>query len=123
MGSQNGTIQIYSFENSMLTLITSFAAHLSSIEKIIIGANKQFMASASSDATVKIWNLTDWSLITTYTGHSKAVTSLEIINNNSNRTPSDNDWMLISGSLDGTIQLVKFIFLYLNLYLKFIFFS
>ena len=62
------------------------------------------MASASNDTTVKIWNLADWRLITTYTGHISAVTSLEIINNNEN-IPSENDWIIISGSLDGTIQL------------------
>ena len=104
MGSQNGTIQSCTFENGIITPGAKFAAHSGSVEKIIIGANKQFMASASNDTTIKIWNLTDWSLITTYTGHISAVTSLEIINNNEN-IPSENDWIIISGSLDGTIQL------------------
>ena len=105
IGSQNGTIQIYLLENNMITLIRSFPAHFGSIEKIIIGANKQFMATASNDTYVKIWNLTDWSLITTYTGHSSKVTTLQIINNN-DKAPSENDWIIISGSLDGTLQLV-----------------
>jgi len=74
--SSNGTIQIYD-ESS--TLVTSFKAHENQINHIKQLPNG-FVATASSDSRCKIWNLTNLTLIQTYTGHIDEVYGLEYIN-------------------------------------------
>ena len=43
--------------------------HNDYINGIVISSNNEFFATASSDKTIKVWNLHTWKLITTLTHH------------------------------------------------------
>jgi WD40 repeat protein len=98
IGDQNGQIKIYNFLS--LSLVNSFQAHSSWIIRIKQSPfNKNYVATCSSDRTVKIWNVSssfDWTLITTYSEHSSGVDALEWV---------DNETLASAGSLDRTIKL------------------
>jgi WD40 repeat protein len=86
-----GKIQVY--QNR--TCVHEFRAHNDMINQIRhLNGDSKLVASASKDTTVKIWNLTDWSLIATYTGHLGNVYTIEQIN----------ETTIASGSFDTTIQ-------------------
>ncbi len=55
------------------------------------------IVSSSADYTIKIWNSTSFELMNTLKGHSKDVSALAILANDSSR--------IISGSWDGTIKI------------------
>lgn len=79
------------------TEITSFQAHSDFINRIKLLSNG-YVATASADSTVKIWDIssiTTWSLIQTYSNHTDDVYGLEYINEDT----------MSSGSLDNTIQI------------------
>jgi WD40 repeat protein len=56
-----------------------------------------YVASASEDKTVNVWNTITWSSIQTYTNHTSFVNDLDQIDNDT----------LVSGSDDGTIHIWK----------------
>jgi COMPASS component SWD3 len=95
IGDTNGLIQIYN-QNS---LVNSFKAHSKAINRIKQSPfNTNYIATCSSDYTVKIWNVSssfDWTLITTYSQHLSLVFALEWLDNDT----------LASGSYDQTIKL------------------
>ena len=81
-----------------MILVTSFQAHTDAINRIKQSPFNNFIvATASTDNTVKIWNVSTscWYLIRNYTLHTADVFGLEWINEDT----------LVSGSLDGTIQI------------------
>ena len=84
VGLYSGTLKIY---DPSKTLINTIYAHTNAIIRIKVLANNQ-LSSCSADKTVKIWNMTDWSLIQTYTGHIEEVTALAQINENTMATGS-----------------------------------
>jgi WD40 repeat protein len=89
----NGQIQIYNQDS----LVNSFQAHSNRIKRIKQSPfNTNYVATCSSDATVKIWNLFNWTIITIYTQHSSNVYTLEWLDND---TLASADWR------DKTIQL------------------
>jgi WD40 repeat protein len=96
IGDGNGQIQIY----NQKSLVNSFQAHSNSIYRIKQSPfNTNYVATCSSDQTVKIWNVSssfDWTLITTYSQHSSWVYALEWL---------DNDTLASAGSFDQTIKL------------------
>jgi WD40 repeat protein len=84
-----------------LSLVNSFQAHSSYINRIKQSPfNKNYVATCSGDATVKIWNVSssfDWTLITTYSNHSlDHVYDLEWL---------DKDTLASAGVFDRTIKL------------------
>jgi WD40 repeat protein len=90
IGNSNGQIKIYN-QNS---LVNSFQAHSSYINRIKqspfkTNANTNYVATCSSDATVKIWNLFNWTITTIYTQHSSNVYTLEWLDND---TLASADW-------------------------------
>jgi WD40 repeat protein len=56
-----------------------------------------FVASASADKTVNVWDTPTWTSIQTYTNHTNTVYSLDQIDNDT----------IMSGSIDKTIQIWK----------------
>jgi WD40 repeat protein len=98
IGDQNGQIKIYNF--SSLSFVNSFQAHSNWINRIKQSPfNTNYVATCSSDRTVKIWNVSssfNWTLITTYSQHTSDVDALEWV---------DNDTLASAGSLDRTIKL------------------
>ena len=55
---------------------TDVQAHRSSINQIALSENKEFLVSASSDGSAKIWNTNAKSLVSTLVGHRGEVRSL-----------------------------------------------
>jgi WD40 repeat protein len=84
-------------------LVNSFKAHSGSINRIKqspFKTNTNYVATCSADGTVKIWNVSsftlNWTLITTYSQHSSGVYALEWL---------DNDTLASAGYYDQTINL------------------
>jgi WD40 repeat protein len=88
---------VYDVESN--NLLQSFQAHTSTITRIKQSPfnNTNYVATCSSDFTVKIWNPLNspWDLLRHFTGHSNTVWSLEFINEN----------MIATGSGDHTIKI------------------
>jgi WD40 repeat protein len=91
--ANSGMMQVFS---RTLTLIKTLKAHNQSILRLKNLPNG-YIASASADFTVKIWNITDsnWSVIQTYTYHTGVVYDLEYID----------ELTIASSSADKTIHI------------------
>ena len=98
VGDLNGQISI--LNSSSLSLIKSFQGHSNRIIRIKQSPflnNSNYVATCSSDWTVKIWDSSsNWSLIQTYSQHSSQVLSLEWL---------DADTLASSGVSDRTIKI------------------
>ena len=105
--STTGKIKVY---NENLNLMNSFQAHTESINRI-----KQspfnggiYVATASRDNTTKIWDISNWSLIQTYTNHKRDVFGLEFINEDTIATAGFDDkiqiWFICTGITNRTIN-------------------
>jgi len=104
--STTGKIKVY---NENLNLMNSFQAHTESINRI-----KQspfnggiYVATASRDNTTKIWDISNWSLIQTYTNHKRDVFGLEFINEDTIATAGFDHtiqiWFICTGITNLTI--------------------
>ena len=91
-GGSDNKITLSYKNGSNLNLI----GHNGPIYAIKFFDNNKLLASGSSDKTIKIWNVSSGSLITTLANHSAGILSLSI-------SPDDNT--LISGSFDKTIKI------------------
>jgi WD40 repeat protein len=96
IGDENGQIKIYN-QNSF---VNSFQAHSDAIIRIKQSPfNTNYVATCSSDKTVKIWNISssfDWTSTTRiYSQHTSYVYDLEWLDNDT----------LASGSYDNTINI------------------
>jgi len=78
--------------------ISPVAAHSSDVKAVVLSKDNTILVSASSDCTLKSWNMDSERLQHTFKGHSDEVWCAEI--------SIDND-ILTSGSKDGTIRLWK----------------
>ncbi len=90
IGDYNGTIQVY---DSNRTLIRNFTAHSNSnesncIENLMFFPGKSLVASVADDAWVKIWNTSDWSLVTAYNGHKSHIYGVECVDDDTIATGS-----------------------------------
>jgi WD40 repeat protein len=89
--------QIEYFGNNTFTKLSP-SFHTGSINHLkYLPFKNGYVASASADNTVNVWNTLTWELIQRYTNHTSAVYSLDQI---------DNDTM-VSSSLDYTIRIWK----------------
>jgi WD40 repeat protein len=120
IGDSDGQIKIYN-ENSF---VNSFQAHSNDIYRIKqspfnTNTNTNYVATCSSDATVKIWNVSslsfNWTLITTYSQHSSAVYALEWLDKDTLASVGLTDvtiklWSPTSGQTKRTIQTYDYVF-------------
>ena len=91
-----GSGQIEYLENNNTFSKIAPNSHTGRIEHLkYLPFKNGYVASASDDKTVNIWNSLTWTSIQTYTNHTHIVNSLDQI---------DNDTM-VSGSDDSTIQI------------------
>lgn len=74
--------------------IRKFIGHQDIVNEIILTADRKYMISASSDKTIKIWNLQNGKLEKTLTGHEWRITGLVI-------DPRNN--YMASSCLDGIV--------------------
>ncbi len=92
----SGQIEYLENNNTFSKIAPNF--HASEIEHLkYLPYKNGFVASASDDHTVNVWNTLTWTSIQSYTMHENFVFSLDQI---------DNDTM-VSGSEDNTIQIWK----------------
>ena len=63
-----------------------------------------FLVSCSKDNFVKIWNTTEWTLVTTYTGHQDEVWALDYLVNNTIATGASDKTIQIWDVLSGKIK-------------------
>jgi WD40 repeat protein len=113
IGARDGIIKINN-ANSSLAFVNSFQAHSSDIWRIIQSPfNKNYVATCSSDATVKIWNVYssfDWTLIRTYSNHSSGIdAALEWLDNDTLASAGEQDkiikiWSITTGQTKRTIK-------------------
>ena len=74
-----GRIQVFYVESLTSTILAAnFTAHSNLIYRLVTLSNGR-LGTVSADNTVKIWNTTDWSLITMYTGHMADVYDVRVI--------------------------------------------
>jgi WD40 repeat protein len=76
-------------------LVESFEGHTDQVNCVILSKDNKFLYSASSDKTIKVWNVQNGKLEKTLTGHDWKVTTLGISNNGK---------FLVSGSNDGSTK-------------------
>ncbi|UUM21912.1 NACHT domain-containing protein [Mycoavidus sp. SF9855] len=89
--------EIRLYETGVLQCIHTYDGHEDDVESIAFSSDGQWLASGSSDCTVKLWHVWgDQSLVHTYDGHESRVTSVAF--------SSDGQW-LASGSSDCTVKL------------------
>jgi WD40 repeat protein len=100
-----------------LSLVNSFQAHSSHINRIKQSPFKtNYVATSSDDRTVNIWNVSSsfhWTLITTYSQHSSYVYALEWLDNDTLASGSDDRtiklWSPTTGQTKLTIQINQWV--------------
>lgn len=104
-GSADGTIWLWNLrqlrQGRSPTLLHSWRKHSSVVAAVAIRSSnnpeeKQILASASRDRTVKLWHLPDGNLQKTLSGHQERVTCVAF---------SPNHSLLVSGSQDAKIKI------------------
>jgi WD40 repeat protein len=94
-----------------LSLVYSFQAHSYGIIRIKQSPfNKDHVATCSWDGTVKIWYLSDWAIIQTYSQHTYGVIALDWLDNDTLASAGGNVetikiWSISSGQTKQTINL------------------
>ncbi|XP_067933433.1 uncharacterized protein [Watersipora subatra] len=107
-GTKNGELVIWSMktgkaqrqltsgDTTMLSQGGMPAAHDREVKEVSLSDDGKYLASASADRTVKVWNMESESLIHTLHGHNDEVYTVDIASDNT---------IIVSGSQDGTIKL------------------
>jgi WD40 repeat protein len=106
-GSWDKTIKLWNWETG--EAIATFTGHTKPILSIAISPDGQILASGSWDKTIKLWQIETGELITTMTDHSAPVEcvafSPPLMWEKKSAKKIASDFILASGSLDGTIKL------------------
>jgi len=114
IGDTKGQIKIYNF--SSLSLVYSFHAHSSHVNRIKQSPfNTNYVATCSYNGTVKIWNVLssfNWTLITAYTNITSWVRALEWLDNDTLASPGWGDhsidiWSATTGQRNRKIQTIQ----------------
>lgn len=78
------------------SLFKILPGHTLPVTAVNFSPDGKFLASASNDKTIKLWNLEDYSLIRTFVGHQDRVNSINF---------SADGKLLVSGSADETVKI------------------
>jgi WD40 repeat protein len=90
-------IELYKIDESgNKTLVNTLTGHTDLVFSATLSPDNQWLASGSSDKTVRLWSLSDPTKTHTLTGHTNSVFSVTF--------SPDNQW-LASGSSDNTVRL------------------
>jgi WD40 repeat protein len=91
---QEDDTKTYTLDSASLTdfgVLFTLGEHKSSINALVVHGD--YLLSASSDKTVRVWSLATFECVQTLTGHTQEVTSLWL-----------SDTHVLSGSQDGTVR-------------------
>lgn len=101
--------------------IQTLAGHTGPVNEVAVSSDGRWLATASDDLTVKLWDATTGQEVTTLSGHTAPVTSLAFSADNSHLLSGDEDslliiWDVAAGSLvralrgedDGAVRAVAF---------------
>jgi WD40 repeat protein len=92
-GSADATARVYNNDGDLVREITRIR---SAVTAIVFSPNKQFLAVAAVDLSIRIFSLDTGQLVKMMFGHTKPIETLAFHPNN---------WLLASGSRDGTLGL------------------
>jgi WD40 repeat protein len=95
-GSVERDIVIWNVDGTVQKTISN--THYGSIVDMI-NLNYNYLATSSSDRTIKVWNILNSSLLKTLSGHANSVTLISYIGSKNSLTGH-----LVSSSLDGTMK-------------------
>jgi WD40 repeat protein len=90
-----GSIELWNLDSDEDDVCISLEGHTSSIWEVVFSPDGKFLASASSDYTIKLWDVSNNSCIRTLSGHTDNVFSISF---------SPDGHFLASGSEDETIR-------------------
>jgi WD40 repeat protein len=94
---KNENIELYKIDESgNKTLVNTITGHTSPVLSVTFSPDNQWLASGSSDATVRLWDISDPTKTQTLAGHTDYVHSVTF--------SPDNQW-LASGGSDATVRL------------------
>ena len=94
LGAGVRAIRVHDFRTG--EVVALLKGHTDSVNELAFSEDGRWLASASSDHTVKIWDSAGWKLVRTLTGHQGQVYAV---------TFSPDGRRLISGSADATLRL------------------
>jgi U3 small nucleolar RNA-associated protein 13 len=101
-GSQDRTAKIYaiSFNRSQksvsgsITLLGVCKGHKRGVWTVKFGKEERVLATGSSDKTVKLWNIDDFSCVKTFEGHTNSVLRVDFINSGMQMVSSGSDGLV-----------------------------
>ena len=105
VGGQDGNVTLIGLKDDGTIVANYYHIHEGSITKIRVSPDQEYVATASSDSTVKIWSTADLSLEKTYIRHSDTVTSIEFVSVPIQTRSAYTNWFVVSGSMDKTLRL------------------
>jgi WD40 repeat protein len=77
-----------------------YKGHTSIVNSVSIGYNNRYIASASSDSSIIIWNFNNANIYNTLDGHSKSVLSIVSSKINTNLISAGEDELIILWNVD-----------------------
>ncbi len=95
-GSWDHTIEIWRIEQGYLRQIQALSGHHQDILDLAMSPDYSYIASSSSDCSIKVWSRETGYLLRTLTGHFKEINTINF---------SPDGSFLVSGSSDGTIKI------------------
>ena len=95
VGGQAGVVQL--FDCASRAVLRKFTTHVAAVRAVRWSMDKLHLASASDDATVRIWDISTGSCVRRHDGHTDYARALE-------RSPASAE-MWASGSYDHTVKL------------------
>jgi WD40 repeat protein len=90
----SGLIRIHNFQTGEVTAL--LRGHTRAVHTLAFSSDGRWLASGSSDNTVKIWDAAEWKLVRTLSGHTDSAYAVAF---------SPDSRTLVSGSLDKTLRL------------------
>ncbi|KIY50441.1 WD40 repeat-like protein [Fistulina hepatica ATCC 64428] len=101
-GSQDRTAKIFAIEYTVgsaprgeLRLVGTCRGHKRGVWTVRFGRAERVLATGSSDKTVKLWNLSDFSCVKTFEGHTNSVLRVDFFNAG---------MQLVSSASDGLVK-------------------
>ena len=100
--SLDGTILLFNI--SEWNCDTILEGHTSAVNNVLYSKDGSILVSSSMDKTIKVWNVKTRTLVETFKGHKKSISSICFMGDDRKR------W-IISSSIDGEIRIWEYPYL------------